>query len=171
MVNIPDDAQIITKEPPLRKGYIYVDGAKNNQRPFRHIKKWQILYDNHANLPLDAKIRFDEDNAAEAYEDMKVVSWSRNFREAYDEIAEGKRHGLVPLNYTLKQWVEIDLDSKVGYRLMTHMGRAYTAVIEAGSKGTTGIEAVRFKERPAGITTCLTKLHRNRVISRLNLKR
>ena len=125
---------------------------------------YQILDRHYSDLPPQAKSEYTALLAVEAKEGVNLRSWADSFRRAF--------HAGDPLpQRAFGKTVSVNTSTMKGAEDLSSMGRAYLAVLVAGSSGVTSIEARKLGEKGGGISGALSKLHRARVIKCLEATR
>lgn len=151
-----------------RKSHIYVlpkyVGVDQPTREPEANSAYKILDRYYHDLPPGARKEFDVLLAAETREGVEIREWARRFRHAF---GTGR-----PLpQRAFGKTVTVNTSTLMGAEDLSSIGRAYLAVLRAGSSGVTSIEARKLGEKGGGISGALTKLHQARVIACLEATR
>jgi hypothetical protein len=151
-----------------RKSHIYVlpeyVGPRTDTRAPEANAAYQILDRHYHELPTAAKKEFDVLLNAELREGLDIRNWAREFRTAFDD-------GRPLPQRAFGKTVAVNTSTLKGAEDLSSMGRAYLAVLLAGSHGVTSIEARKLGEKGGGISGALTKLHQAKVIACLEATR
>lgn len=152
----------------MRKSHIYVlpeyVGPRTDTREPEANAAYQILDRHYPDLPPAARKEFDVLLAAETKEGVDIRNWARAFKYAFD-------HGKPLPQRAFGKTVVVNTSTLKGAEDLSSMGRAYLAVLRAGSSGVTSIEARKLGEKGGGISGALTKLHQAGVIKCLEATR
>lgn len=152
----------------MRRSHIYVlkvwVPAGTPVRSPESNASYKILDTHYTDLPSGARKDFDRLLAAEAREHVEIRYWAKQFISAYDA-------GDPLPQRNLGSTVSVDTSTLKGAEDLSSMGRALLAVLDAGARGVTSIEARKMGERGGGISGALTKLHQAGVISCLEARR
>lgn len=141
----------------------YVGPATRVRRPEANAC-YHILDKHYTELPEAAQNAFDAVRAEEVKEGVSLRTWARKFKYAYD-------HGYPLPARQFGRTIRVEASTRKGLEDLTSMGRALLAVLMAGPRGVTSLEARMSGERGGGPSGALSKLHKAGVIACLEAKR
>lgn len=151
-----------------RKSHVYVNpdyvGVATRVRRPEANACWHILDKHYDELPEAARVAFDAVRAEEVKDGVSLRAWARKFKYAFD-------HGHPLPDRRFGVTVRVDTSAQKGREDLTSMGRAYLAVLLAGPRGVTSLEARLNGEKGGGPSGALSKLHKAGVVACLEAKR